>query len=58
MKELPRVPGTRILCPEDCRYRNKYAPFCGCCLPEVMKKLGLDHTDKEKNYGRKEKKQV
>ena len=39
MKELPRVPGTRILCPEDCRYRDRRAPFCGYCLPEVLKKL-------------------
>lgn len=47
MKELPRVPGTKILCPEDCRYRNKRAPFCGYCLPEVLKKIKLE-TDRRK----------
>ena len=25
-------------CPEDCIYRNKYAPFCGYCLPDIMKR--------------------
>ena len=48
MKDLPRMPGTRILCPEDCRYRNKYAPFCGYCLPVVMKKLGIDTERRRK----------
>ena len=55
MKELPRVPGTRIQCPEECRYRNKLAPFCGYCLPLVKKKLGLDANGKEKQYGGEEK---
>ena len=39
MKELPVTPGRRVMCPEECRYRSKRAPFCGYCLPEVMKKL-------------------
>lgn len=53
MKDLPRVPGTKMLCPEECRYRGKLVPFCGYCLPEVMKKLGIDRR-KEKNDGREE----
>ena len=31
-----RVPGTRILCPEECRYRDKTAPFCGYCMMEIL----------------------
>ena len=31
----------KIECPEDCRYRNRFAPFCGYCLPDIMRKLGI-----------------
>ena len=31
----------KIRCPEDCRYRNRFAPFCGYCLPDIMRKLGI-----------------
>ena len=31
----------KILCPENCRYRSKQAPFCGYCLPEIMRELGI-----------------
>ena len=31
----------KIQCPEDCNYRNKQAPFCGYCLPEIMRQLGI-----------------
>jgi len=41
MREIPGPPGKRSMCPDDCRYRNKLAPFCGYCLPEVMRKLGM-----------------
>ena len=39
MNELPVTPGTRIMCPEDCRYHSRYSPVCGYCLPEIMEKL-------------------
>lgn len=47
MKELPVTPGRRVLCPEDCRYRSKLAPFCGYCMPEVLKKLGMEKAKEE-----------
>lgn len=31
----------KIQCPDDCKYRNKLAPFCGYCLPDIMRKLGI-----------------
>lgn len=37
----------KIECPENCRYRNKQAPFCGYCLPEIMRELGI-RKEKEK----------
>ena len=30
------VPGTRIRCPDNCRYRNRLAPFCGYCMMEIL----------------------
>ena len=48
-KTIKTVPGTRVLCPNDCRYRNKLAPFCGYCIPEVLKKLGMREGDKYGN---------
>lgn len=29
----------KVSCPEDCMYRNRYAPLCGFCMRHV---LGLD----------------
>lgn len=43
----------KVLCPENCRYRSKSAPFCGYCLPKIMKKLGL-RKEKEEVYGQNE----
>ena len=41
-----RVPGTRIECPEDCRYRSKLAPFCGYCMMEILnRKKKTEVTD-------------
>ena len=37
----------KILCPESCKFRNKLAPFCGYCLPAVMKKLGIRQEEKD-----------
>lgn len=51
MNELPRTPGRRVMCPENCRYRNKLAPFCGYCMPEVMRKL---REEKERKNGNRE----
>ena len=53
MRGIPGPPGKRIMCPDDCRYRNKLAPFCGYCLPEVMRKLGM-REEGEKDGSRKE----
>ena len=55
MREIPKVPGLRVMCPEDCRYRNKLAPFCGYCLPEIMKQLGIRQKKKEGTDGGEEK---
>lgn len=30
------VPGTKVECPDNCRYRNKLAPFCGYCMMEIL----------------------
>lgn len=37
-KTIKTIPGTRIMCPENCRYRNKLAPFCGYCMMEMLKR--------------------
>ena len=44
------VPGSRRECPDNCRYRNKLAPFCSYCMYEVLRKLGMDKV-KEKDDG-------
>ena len=36
-------------CPEDCIFRNRYAPFCGYCLPEI-----LERRKEEKDGGRQD----
>lgn len=30
------VPGTKIICPDNCRYRSRLAPFCGYCMMEIL----------------------
>ena len=37
----------KIKCPEDCRYRNRCAPFCGYCLPDIMRRLGIRQKKEE-----------
>ena len=37
----------KIRCPEDCRYRNRLAPVCGYCLPDIMRKLGIRQEKEE-----------
>lgn len=45
----------KVLCPEECRYRSKIAPFCGYCLPKIMKELGLrKEKEEDKNGNRQE----
>ena len=36
MKPIPRPPGMRIKCPDNCRYRDRLAPFCGYCMLEIL----------------------
>lgn len=36
MRMKTTVPGTKIECPDNCRYRNKLAPFCGYCMMEIL----------------------
>ncbi len=43
----------KIQCPENCRYRDKQAPFCGYCMMEIMRQLGM--RKKEEDYGGEEK---
>ena len=45
----------KILCPEDCKYRSKIAPFCGYCLPRIMKELGLRKEKEEDENGNRQK---
>ena len=45
-KTIKIVPGTRVLCPEDCRYRSKLAPFCGYCMMEILnREMKTEDTD-------------
>ena len=39
------VPGTRMECPDNCRYRNKLAPFCGYCMMEILAKQRKEDKD-------------
>ena len=45
MREIPKVPGLRVMCPEDCRYRNKLAPFCGYCMMEILNRKKKEKSD-------------
>ena len=53
------VPGTRVECPEDCRYRSKLAPFCGYCMMEILNRKkkeeesdGKDKTEADRQAGK------
>ncbi len=46
MKPIPRPPGMRIKCPDNCRYRDRLAPFCGYCMLEI---LGRKQETEEKD---------
>ena len=47
-KTIKTVRGTRVMCPEDCRYRDRLAPFCGYCMMEI---LGRKKKTEEQNDG-------
>ena len=49
MKPIPKPPGIRTMCPDNCRYRSKLAPFCGYCMLEILGKK------KEETDGNREK---
>ena len=36
MKPIPETPGMRTMCPDNCRYRDRLAPFCGYCMLEIL----------------------
>ena len=36
MKPIPKPPGMRVKCPDNCRYRDRLAPFCGYCMLEIL----------------------
>ena len=46
MKPIPETPGKRTMCPDNCRYRDRLAPFCGYCMLEI---LGRKQETEEKD---------
>lgn len=44
----------KVLCPEECKYRSKSAPFCGYCIPKIMKELGLRKEKEEVENGNRQ----
>ena len=48
MKPIPETPGMRTMCPDNCRYRDRLAPFCGYCMLERLgKEEETEETDGE-----------
>ena len=48
MKPIPGPPGMRTMCPDNCRYHDRLAPFCGYCMLEILgKKEETEETDGE-----------
>ena len=39
------VPGTRVMCPDNCRYRDRQAPFCGYCMMEILDRKKKEEQD-------------
>jgi hypothetical protein len=38
----------RIMCPDNCRYRDRLAPFCGYCMLEILgRKQEMEEKDGE-----------
>ena len=46
MKPIPETPGMRTMGPDNCRYRDRLAPFCGYCMLEI---LGRKQETEEKD---------
>jgi len=46
LKPIPETPGMRTMCPDNCRYRDRLAPFCGYCMLEI---LGRKQKTEEKD---------
>ena len=44
----------KIKCPDNCRYRDKKAPFCGYCMMEIMRELGIRKKEDENGSGEEE----
>ena len=45
MKTMTELKGVKTQCPENCRYRNKLAPFCGYCMLEILDKKKTEERD-------------
>ena len=46
MKPIPKPPGMRVQCPDNCRYRDRLAPFCGYCMMEILnREMKTEDTD-------------
>lgn len=59
MKHQKAVPGTIVMCPENCRYRSRLAPFCGYCMIEILNRKkkteeldGKDKTEADRQAGK------
>ncbi len=44
----------RRQCPEHCPYRRGPAPFCGCCMMEIIQGKSREN-EKEAEHDRKQK---
>ena len=38
-----------VKCPDNCHYRNRYAPFCSFCMMKVVGKLKDEKKEGEKS---------
>ena len=36
----------KIECNDDCEYRNRFAPFCGYCLIEILREEKANQKEK------------
>ena len=44
----------KIQCPDNCRYRDKRAPFCGYCMMEIMRDVGMRKKEDKNGSGEEE----
>ena len=62
METTKTIPGTRVECPDNCRYRSKLAPFCGYCMMEILnrkkKTEDKDGEGKEEPAGKAKKERL